>query len=237
MLRDSLGVGVMLSLILFNGCPKPENQAAHEPSATQAPDLKCELLSEEIYDVPIVTRVIQSYLVEGDVTEENLKDLLMQKYQDAANRSGFEYHEHPTAVNFLVYTDREYFESSPTNWLARLQKTEGSEPNFYFNEQQFDLLNSEPVEKLGMSEEQRMAIWHEICWYEEKARAQAEEKYPDPKDFDPCWDYEERLIQQYRNEITSRHSITYDDLMEIYSEGSSRGWPYPPTGYEPPSTQ
>ena len=235
--RDSLLISVLLLVVLLSGCPEPERPVSQEPTAPPVQKLKCELLNEEIYDIPIVTRVTQDFLIEGEVTEDNLRDLLMQKYQDISSRSGFEYHDHPTAVNFLTYTDRELFQSSPTNWIARLHKFEGSEPHFSFSEKQFDLLNSEPVEKLGLGEEQRLAIWHEVCWYEDKAYTESEESYPDPKDFELRWDYEESLIQQYRNEIASRNSISYDDLMEIYSEGSSRGWPYPPTGYEPPSSK
>jgi len=200
-----------------------------------------QILDDETYDAPVKTQVAVKLLVSGEITQEGLEELLGDFYREIMTRRGFKYHESPTNVYIYAYTSKERAESGSL-WIAMLDKSySDSGPTISINERQLALLGQEPETRLGLTEEQRMAIFGEIVRAEDRASAEAMAKYPDLIPGSPGYSQEaflqqldrqfeemDRLEERYKEELATKYGLTREQLKLIVSEGLSKDWPIPP---------
>ena len=102
--------------VLSLSCAAPSEQS---DSATRG----YTLLDEDLDETPGKTQVTMNILVPESATDQELTELLNQLLQDASQRTGFQYHEHPTVVGIYAYASREHAESGMGQWEAMVAKT------------------------------------------------------------------------------------------------------------------
>ena len=85
--------------VLSLSCAAPSEQS---DSATRG----YTLLDEDLDETPGKTQVTMNILVPESATDQELTELLNQLLQDASQRTGFQYHEHPTVVGIYAYASR-----------------------------------------------------------------------------------------------------------------------------------
>ena len=140
---------------------------------------KYEVLDRKVYDAPIKTQVQLDLLVNGNLTPEALRNLLMKVFLETDKQGGFEYHPTPTHVFIYAYPDKERAESGSGGWVAMLSKTdEAGNPDVYVNDKLLAALKEKPVEKVGQTEAKRKEIWTQLVQAEDRASKEAKAKYP-----------------------------------------------------------
>lgn len=201
-----------------------------------------EIIDEETHDSPIKAQVVFRAVVTGDVTESGLRALLQKLYDDAMEKSGFQYHARTTHVFAYVYTSEEHAVSG-YQWVAMLEKTAATPgPKVSIDESRLEMyLNPpEPESRFGMTESQRREIFKDIVRTESRARREATARYPDLSPVDPGYsqdafmeqldtqmDEQDRLTEIYKNDLAEEHDLTRAELREITQEGMRMQWPMP----------
>lgn len=176
-------VCVLLSL-LSAGCSDEQNEQAAQHSyelsvngSVKLPGYK--VLDRKVYDVPIKTQVQLDLLVSGNLTPAGLRNLLAKLFLETDKQGGFRCHFKPTHVFIYAYSDEERAESGSGGWVAMLSKVgEGAKPKITVNEKLLAVLKEKPVERLGLSEARRKAVWTELVRAEDRAWGEAEKKHP-----------------------------------------------------------
>lgn len=158
----------------------PTTLPATESNEIILPDYT--ILNEETYDANIKTQVEQEVLVSGEITEEGLDALLTKLYSSIKQRSGYKYHDSPTAIYVRAYYSKELYDSQHEGCFAVMLKNH-VDPGPKFEIIEFEMrrykASLEPSqEKLGLSEDQRKQIFKEDMAVVKSARLEAWEKYP-----------------------------------------------------------
>lgn len=241
---------LFLGLITFAACANQnqqveiaqDNRSNAEKNFT-LPSYK--VLEEEVYDAVIKTQVEQHILVSGEITEDNLKVLMIALYKKIKDRTGFEHRVNPNAIYIYAYIDQERFESQMGQWIAMLSKS-ASDKNYSMdiNEGQLDNLDNTPEEKFGLSEDLRMEIWQEFVKTEDQAFSESLKVYPTPNPLSPEFSQElakealnnqaelsDELKEGYKVELLASYNISSDVLDEIVTEGLIKDWAFPKIDY------
>lgn len=184
------------------------------------------VINEDIHDVPGKMQIELRILVSGQITQIGLDSLLNKLYYSTKMRTGFKYHDHPTAIGIYAYSSREYAEAAGHQWIAMILKTHtGKIPVLQINEALLAQLCLKPQDKLGLSEDIRKEIWRQLVLNEYRALNEADKKYPDDMEKNgELWD---RLKTQYDNALGKKYNLTYEQLEEIMLEAVSKEWPTP----------
>lgn len=86
------------------------------------------VIEEDIYDIPIKTQVERNIVVTGEISHEQMDELLMAQYEEAIASTGYEYREHPDAIYIYFYAPG----SSGIDWIGRIEKHAASNsPGIY----------------------------------------------------------------------------------------------------------
>jgi hypothetical protein len=86
------------------------------------------VIEEDIYDIPIKTQVERNIVVTGEISHEQMDELLMAQYDEVIASTGYEYREHPDAIYIYFYTPG----NSGTDWIGRIEKHAASNsPGIY----------------------------------------------------------------------------------------------------------
>ncbi len=80
------------------------------------------VLKEDVYDGAGKAQIIQNLLVNPNISETDLRDLLNSRFNEASQRSGFEFFTHPTVVVIYAYPSRELANSGKSQWVGMLIK-------------------------------------------------------------------------------------------------------------------
>lgn len=194
------------------------------------------VLDEELYDAPVKTMVATHALVSGEVSQDDLEDLLWAIYRKTMDRSGFTYSDHPTQVFVYIYSTRERWEAGNALWMAMLSWSEGETyPDLRFSERQIQAANtpSRPVEKFGLSEMKRRRLYRDICRAEDYAARKAQSRYPlrsgmsgdvGREQLIKQAEYSQEVLSARRAELAEEHDLTQDQLNKILVEGIENGW-------------
>lgn len=201
----------------------PEAQIATIPEVREV-----EILAEDVYDAPVKTQVTQHILVSGDLTAEGLEIFLRERYAELMSRTGYTYHASPNSVYVYAYKSKDHFESGMGQWIAMIQQA-ASENQWKVstNERQLHYLNTEPEERLGLTEDQRIQVFWESVRVEDRALAEAMAEHPG--DWEKQIDRERELTEKYRREVAVEYGLTMEQLEEIEVEGTEKDWPMPPS--------
>lgn len=214
-----------LSGIFILGCVNIPPPSVTEKSSQQDKRIpKYKIVDENVYDAPVKTQVEQHILVLDTLTENNLRTLLLQRYDSIMKRKGFRYHDSPTNVYIYAYDSEEKAKLGQGLWIAMLEKSfRNDKPNITVRGEQIKKIGKEPEEKFGLSETKRMQIFKEIIRAEDRATAEAESRYP--SDILKQIDLEAELKENYKDELAKKYGLTRDDLKNIGVEGIVNHWP------------
>jgi len=144
-LRD---VANSLGLDIKKFYPESANESERGATADDVVLPDFEIVDEEIYDVPIKTQVIQHIVVSGNITEENIKALLLRQCDAIMERRGFKHHVTPTMVGIFAYETEEQAKSGAGLWLAMLKMgpLEKGKPRVEVRSEQIANIGKEPEE-------------------------------------------------------------------------------------------
>lgn len=174
-----VAVFLLVLIVLFANIKKnsPIKEAQPGPDIASA---SYEILDREVYDAPIKTQVVLHALVSGTITESSLKQLLQAVYDEAEATRGFKYHGGtPSHVAVYLYTSRDHWKSGWGQWIAMETRFgDGASTNTQIRAELIAQHDRPPEEKFGLSEETRKEIFEAIVQAEDKAIAEAEQRYP-----------------------------------------------------------
>ena len=88
-----------------------------------------------------------------------------------------------------------------------------------------------PVVPVTLTLEQRQACYYDLIAAEDRAVAEASEKYSlddDPPNISGYVALFIELLEKYQGEVCAEYGITTDQIATIISEGTSNNWPMPP---------
>lgn len=245
-LKYVIGIGILIVIFLYGaGVFKPN--VKYSPKKQQSKQtIKVNLpsyvvLDREVYDAPVKTSVNLEILVSDEISESSLRFLLNKLYSETKAEKGFKYHDSPTSIGIYAFTSRERAESGMGQWIAMILKNHNDlKPTISINERQIAQLNAKSEEKFGLSESQRKQIWTERVKAEDRARIEAEEKFPLPDPSKPDYsqstakkqlekqvDLMDNLTKKYINELAKKNGLTLEQLEVIAVEAFEKDWPFP----------
>ena len=219
-------IAIVACTLMFTGCDKLTNTAgkAALPKAGSYTVLKEEKAQNWIG---------VSILVSPRITEPEIIALLK-------GLVAFYQAEHPR-VTIWMYTSKEQFASDMGLWLARiLPGDKGAAWNMEIDHEQLQYLRAAPVEKFGLTEDKRRAIYKEMWANDYRAWIEATQTFPDLDSNRYGWTQEkaqlqhrkqsrhkDELAQKYRSELAPKYGLTDAQLAELNLEGGKKKWPTP----------
>ena len=200
--------------------------------------IQCEILDEEVVDIPIKTEITLKVLMSGGFTEEGIKEALNDLYVSALTKKRYEYHKYPTSVYIFAFTSRDAAMERGWAWLARLSKRKAdAEPSVEINQDALSDLQSGEELKFGLSKSKRKEIYLKIMAYDNEAAALVQTKYPPldvlsagysrDADFEQAQkevSYMDELRAEYEQKIKDEYGITKDQIGYISAEGVMKHW-------------
>ena len=189
------------------------------------------LLDEDLDETPGKTQVTMNILVPESATDQELTDLLNQLLQDASQRTGFQYHDHPTVVGIYAYASREHAAAGMGQWEAMVAMTPPDpEPSVRIRPGRGTV--EEPANRFGLTTQERMVAYRQLVGAEDRGQAEAEREFPtenavDLADFTRQFERADQLAEQYKQDLADELGITRDQLGEIAVEGLTQNWAMP----------
>ena len=97
---------------------------------------------------------------------------------------------------------------------------------------QADSQRRRAVEELGLTTQERMAIYRRLVNAEDRGQAEADRVFPTENavttaDFTRHFELVDQLQERYRQELADELGITRDQLRGIGNEGARQNWPMP----------
>lgn len=200
------------------------------------------IIKTELYDEPVKAQIVLHAVVSGTITEDNLKLLLTQLYNESMNRQGFHYNNgKPSHVFIYLYTSREHFLSGMGQWIAMLCKIGNqSKTDIQVKKELLAQQDAEPEVKFGLAEDKRRQIFRALCTAEGRADKEASRVHPIPNPGEPDYSAAEArnqllmqarlkdsLITQYEKEVADAYGLSSAQLSEISAEGIKKNWTIP----------
>jgi len=89
----------------------------------------CTVIDEDIYDVPIKTQVERNIVITGEISHEQMDELLIVQYEAVIASTGYEFRDHPDAVYLYYYASGR----SGLDWIGRIEKHAASNSPCIYN--------------------------------------------------------------------------------------------------------
>lgn len=233
-------MAVLTILIFFCACGDlgSGRNAASPPSAAH---LRYEILTREVYDIPLKTQVSIALLVSPDIRRDDLVAVLEEVYQKTSTETGFKYHAVPSHIFIYAYPSREHAASGMGQWLGMIDRVGDQDVSHLTVSDERLAGNATPAEtKFGLTEEKRKLVFQEIVQAEDRAAGEAEARHPTPDPLKPGYSSaavlralhkEQKLKDQlesgYKQQLANQYHLSRKQLVEISSEGVKRNWPFP----------
>lgn len=198
--------------------------------------LKYTIIKEDVSDTPLKTQISITILVEDkeNLTEQKLDELLNFLYKEQINKKGFEYHDQPNTVIIWAFDSKEKADAGSGQYIAMISKMyNDTKPKFEMNNVQFKALSLVEHDMWGLTQQQRLDIWHKLILNAWKSQDEADIKYPLDKsgitkaDIKSNVEIKEKLVGKYKNEIAEQYKIKLEIVDSISLEGVTNGWSYP----------
>jgi hypothetical protein len=200
-----------------------------------------EILSREVYDIPLKTQVSISLLVTPTIRRDDLVAALEDVYKRTADETGFKYHHVPSHIFIYAYPSREHAASGMGQWLGMVERVGDQDAAHLTVADDRLASNLLPREvKFGITEEDRRSIFQEIVRSEDRAASEAELRCPSPDPLKPGYssaavlralhkeqNMKEHLESLYKQRLTARYHLSRNQLAEISGEGMKKNWPIP----------
>lgn len=217
---------------------KPSNGSA----GTSTDKSKYKIMLTKPTDTPGKSQIELHALVPEKVTDEDVKAILTELYDQAKATTGFEHRLHPNAIYIHVF-GKIYEGSHDTSQVGFLEYNENNgdtSPNITINSEKLKAIFQAPEVKFGLSEEKRKDIYHEWGDTLNQAVAVAEKSSPllipgsagyTAEKAAAAEKKQRRLIntltERYRVMLIKKKSLTEEQFKEIEYEGFSKCWPFP----------
>jgi ribosomal protein S10 len=240
--RRSFGshIAVFTAVLVVGACgeQQPSQSANAGPSAAH---LQYQILSREIYDIPLKTQVSIALLVPADIRRDDLVAVLQEVYQTTSTETGFKYRRVPSHIFIYAYPSREHAASGMGQWLGMIDRVgEQDVAHLTVSEERLAVHATPPQARFGLTEEKRKLVFQEIVEAEDRAAKEAEARHPTPDPLKPGYsqaavlralhkeqDLKEQLESRYKRRLNSLYHLTHKQLAEISSEGVKKNWPLP----------
>ena len=185
------------------------------------------MVDEEVSDVPIKTQIEQHIVVSGVPTRAELEAEILKRYHTAMSRRGFKYHNPVTNIYIYVFGTKEQAGARKGLWIGMVAKgkSDTGTPKIFINEERLLARSSKPEELYGLSEQERIDIFHEIVVAEDKASSDAMAHFPDSQIMKQI-KLESELTKKYKADLAIKYDLTEKQLRKIAVEGATKGWPY-----------
>lgn len=197
------------------------------------------VVDETLSDKPFRTLITKSVVVSGIPTEAELESKLNDTYQAilAAAKGAHYYHEVPDVFIYIYGTEEQA--QAGNLWLGMLAKTALDKTvDLRISESRLAALSKTPVQRFGLSLQERQTVFREFFAAEYKADCIALERHPMWIQPGVVPNTEEGLQKQanllyelkekFRAEIRNNYNLTVDQLQELILEGGQDGWVGPP---------
>jgi hypothetical protein len=233
-------IAVLTAGIFFSACgeQRPSQSANPGPSAAH---LQYQILSREIYDIPLKTQVSIALLVPPDIRRDDLVAVLQEVYQATSAETGFKYRHVPSHIFIYAYPSREHAASGMGQWLGMIDRIgEQDVAHLTVSEERLAVHATPPQIKFGLTEEKRELVFQAIVEAEDRAAKEAEARHPTPDPLRPGYstaavrrvlqkeqDLKEQLESRYKRQLASLYHLSQKQLAEISSEGVKKNWPFP----------
>ena len=79
--------------------------------------------------------------------------------------------------------------------------------------------------RFGLSEAERKAVFKELAQALKRAARETRERYGEKYQSIEAAMYQDRLAEQYKDEIGAKHGLTHKQVMELVAEGYVKSWP------------
>lgn len=185
---------------------------------------------EDIIDTPSKSQVAATLILTGQVTEAELRKLLLSEYERYAHSTGFNFRQHPNSIFIWAYMTQEQADSGAALWAGMGMRSA------------YDFQTGKPFEitirpeviashythlpqRFGLSAEQRKRVFLDHCRATNRARVLADGEYPDVKDVDPNQTKKRELLERWNTQIAERFGIPADAVDDIAVEGLMHKWP------------
>lgn len=250
----SVYVGFGLSTLITFGCKEPSAPAsaqvapaAEEPVAPvkrvsrEPAAMPAVLLNEELQETPGKAMISQDLLVSGEITEANLRQLLIARHDELATRTGFKFRTGPNAMYLTAYGSLEHYHAKQGQWVAMLtQSPMDRAPEILFRMAEFEASKAPPEDKFGKTEAERMSLYRDIVWRQRWSARDAEERIPTPVPGEPGYSKAAfgrafkaqaglgaKLLEEYLNRLAKMNGLKRSQLDAIRVEGLEKSWPTP----------
>ena len=227
-----LGLPVGMVAVLAVGCsPSPEVDPQQSSQVARSPSIQYTVIADKADESPGKTQVVIDLIVPQDAPEAGLREVLRLLYDEASQRTGFQYHSTPTVIGIYAYPSREHAESGMGQWSAMLSKTPGDdEPAISIGLSVGQ--PQPPPERFGFTTDERMQIFRRIVTAGDRGQADAESQAPlgdtpTLADLTRQTDLASELEEKYKGELAAELGLTREQLSEISLEGLQNNWPFP----------
>ncbi len=250
----NLNFCMALAAATATGCREPPPAAAEalvpEPAAPVAAAKKTSLepagmpvvlLNEDVQETPGKAMISQDLLVSGEVTEANLRKLLVARHDELAMRTGFKFRTGPNALYLAAYASPEHYHAKEGQWVAMLtQSPMDRAPEIMFRMAEFEASKAPPVDKFGKTEADRKSLFRDIVWRGRWSTRDAEEQIPTPIPGKAGYSQAAfgralkaqaglgaKLREEYLNRLAKMNGLKRSQLDAIRVEGLQKDWPMP----------
>lgn len=179
----------------------------------------------------IKAEVVLSLVASGNVTEDNLRQLLLDLLGETRKRGGYTYYSHPSKVYIYVYPSEEHAAGGGTS-IASLSWAEwdGDESSIYVKSERLGKPNAPTRACFGLSPHQQKELYKELILAEIQADIDTAKEMPSEGDPDRYY----LLVKIYKGQVAAKYGITVDQARQVADEAFINGWPLPADADIPP---
>ena len=190
--------------------------------------INAKLAKEEIYESHIKTQLDQRwYVTEIPKSENALKKIIQELHKKAlVPRKSFEYRDRANSVFIWVYHDKETAENTRVfggDWLGMSAKAPADKNNkISINSVRLAKQLKPPEVRHGLQEYVRKDIYVEMFNTSRQAWDQAQREFPN--DLVKQMDRNDEIVQRQRDTLMKHHTLSADQLDQIFTEGTIEGF-------------
>jgi hypothetical protein len=201
---------LLVTLFALAGCG--QDSSISEEVASDVEDTQPELspsfviLNERASESPGQTLLQAEILLQGQLSEEAVRDALEAAGDELKGRTGFRWHTHPTALSVRAFASSDH--QLAGLWVGLLSESSIGR-QVQIDQRQINAETASPEDRHGLSEDQRRQVYQQIVRIEDRGlRGDA--------------------LTAAKRELADQHGISIDQLTEIADEGLRKSWPLPP---------
>jgi murein DD-endopeptidase MepM/ murein hydrolase activator NlpD len=184
------------------------------------PSYEYKIVADEKQDTPGKSQVMLKVVVQTALGKPELQSLLQSLFDDARQRRGFKFRQHPNAVYIYAYGPNADPDGGAL-WIGMASYNENngdSKPEISISDSRLEAAFEKPKVKAGLTEAQRKKVFWESVAVEDRAMKALERG--NSAEYD-------RIKEEGERELRRKYGLTEEELTAIGIEGVTKGWPMP----------